>query len=95
MPPLANVTHAPIVSPVASGGVKGQRPLPYPGYPDDTRLTARERLWWGRRFGIDTPYYVTPSGFGELIPLDLGTQGVRDVLVYDPATGKATALPRS
>lgn len=94
MPELAGVRHAPIVSPAGgSSQVPGQRPFDWPGYPDSGRLSARERLWWGHRFGIDTPYFVTPSGFGEFLPLDLGTQGVVDVLVYDPVTGSVTAYP--
>jgi hypothetical protein len=31
--------------------------------------SAREQLWWGRRWGIDLPYIAYPLGFGEWAPL--------------------------
>jgi hypothetical protein len=93
MPPLANVQHAPIVSPAAPVGNFGQRPFNYPGYPDDGRLTAREAVRFGHVFGIDSPYFVTSGGFGEMVVLDQGISGVRDVLVYDPITGSCEAVP--
>lgn len=91
--PELDVQQPIIRLPAQTRGVRGQRPLPWPGYPDDGRLTLREELR-GPLFGTDTPYYVTPSGFGELIPLSEGTQGVAVVLTYDPTTGQAIAEPR-
>lgn len=88
--PELNVEQPVIRSPAQTSGVRGQRPLPWPGYPDDGRLTVREMLR-GPLFGTDTPYYVTLSGFGELIPLSEGIQGVSPVLTYYPATGHAIA----
>jgi len=45
-------------------------PPPYPGYPTGLEaMSAHERAWWGRRFGVDTPYLMTPAGWGEMIPL--------------------------
>lgn len=52
------------------------------------RLSPRERGYWGSRFGLDTPYYATPSGFGEWIPLvewDGVTPPASDVVVLDPS----------
>lgn len=86
-----------IVSPAKTptgGGFFGQRPFSYPGYPDDRRLTAQEALWVGDVYGVDTPRYVTPSGWGELIDVLYDFASVQDLLVYDEATENAEAQPR-
>jgi hypothetical protein len=42
---------------------------PLPGRGSLELMSGRERMWWGRRFGLDTPYLATFSGWGELVPL--------------------------
>lgn len=32
-------------------------------------MSDREIGYWGHRFGIDTPYFYTFTGWGEIIPL--------------------------
>jgi len=73
MPPLIDPP------PVASGVLGGPRDLterlPRPVHPNrrwGLRLeakSAREQLWWGRRWGIDTPRVFYRLGFGEWAPL--------------------------
>ncbi len=36
--------------------------------------TARELAYYGHVWGIDTPYLMVPTGFGEYIPLIYGGQ---------------------
>lgn len=77
MPPLEGIRHAPIDNPaLVRGGVEPVFPLPWPGYPFAGTLTPREAINHGHRFGIDTPYYATFTGFGEVIPLT--TQDVEE-----------------
>jgi hypothetical protein len=92
MPPLAGVTHAVIESPADHG--EQRFPIPWPGMPNSLEvLSATERTWWGNRFGIDTPYYATPAGWGEWIPLfGFDVAGVHDVVVLDPNAEREDAL---
>jgi hypothetical protein len=32
-------------------------------------MSAKEIGYWNHRFGIDTPYLIVPTGFGEWLPL--------------------------
>lgn len=83
-----------IVSPTATAGAY-LHPPPYPGMPVGLEaVTPEEALWLGRRVGIDVPLYVTPSGWGEWVPVLTDIDSVQDLLVLDPATGHAEAQPR-
>jgi hypothetical protein len=63
-----NVTHAD-VQPAASMGQFRAIP-PWPGYPNRLeQVTPEQSAYLGHRYGIDTPRYVTLSGWGELIPV--------------------------
>lgn len=63
-----------------------QFPAPWPGMPAGLETMSMAELgWWGQRFGVDTPYYATPTGWGEWIPLyGIDVLSVRDVVVLDP-----------
>jgi hypothetical protein len=68
MPPLPDSQR-----PVAAAlGVPRARPA----HPSPTRdglrleaMSAKEIGWWGNRFGIDIPYLMVPTGWGEWEPL--------------------------
>lgn len=69
MPPLTDRTVAPIQGPSLT-------PRAHPGHPSPTRdglllevLSVREVGYHGRRFAIDTPYWIVPLGWGEWAPL--------------------------
>lgn len=67
----------------AEFGYPGQYPPPWPGMPRSLEaLSVAERLSWGHRFAVDGPAYMTPSGFGEMIPLLPGESPPRYVLPY-------------
>jgi hypothetical protein len=73
MPPL--IDPPPVAPGVLGGSQDLTERLPRPVHPNrrwGLRLEAkspREQLWWGRRWGIDTPYLAYPLGFGEWAPL--------------------------
>jgi hypothetical protein len=53
-----------------------QRPRAHPQHPSPTRdglaleiMTAKEIGYHNLRFGIDTPYWMVPLGWGEYAPL--------------------------
>ena len=68
MPELPG-TPQPMTNPDRMAQPQTGRP-PQPGMPIGLEaLSPAERGWWGRRFGIDTPYTYTLSGFGETVPV--------------------------
>lgn len=83
MPPLEpDLIVPPMVpgTPGVNGGVAGF-PLRL------ERLSPREEAHEPRRFGIETPYTATPTGWGEWIPVLPGEQIEGPVVVLAPATG--------
>jgi hypothetical protein len=36
-------------------------------------LSPKEASYWGHVFGVDTPYLMVPTGWGEWIPLIYGS----------------------
>lgn len=68
MPPL-HIRQVPIASPTASPPARAVHPSPRREGLGLEAMTPRELIWWGQRFGIDTPYLAILTGFGEAIPL--------------------------
>lgn len=68
MPPL-DVQQEPLSSPVASPLARPVHPSPAISLLRLEALTPKEVGWWGHRFGIDTAYLMTPSGWGEMFPV--------------------------
>lgn len=67
MPPLDVL--APVLPATEAGRARPVHPSPMIDGLRLEVLSPREIAWWGRRFGIDTPYVMVPTGWGEWVPL--------------------------
>jgi hypothetical protein len=58
------------------------------------RKSIKEQGWWGLRFGIDTPYFAYPLGWGEWAPLLPGEVPLHpeDVVILYPAEDLSEVL---
>lgn len=67
--PALDVQQQPIAPVVLAARSAPVHPSPSRDQLRLERMSDKEILWWGERFGIDTPYLAVPLGWGEWSPL--------------------------